>query len=47
MKHQGLISENDDILIIDENDWSIVRNDSMMMLLKERKILLGFSGFDC
>jgi hypothetical protein len=47
MKSQGLISEQDDnIIIIDEEDWDILRNYDTVLLESERKILLGFSGYN-
>jgi hypothetical protein len=47
MKSQGLISEkDDDIIIIDENDWDILRNHDSVLLESERKIILGFSGYN-
>jgi hypothetical protein len=47
MKSQGLISEQDDnIIIIDEEDWDILRNYDAVLLESERKILLGFSGYN-
>ena len=47
MKAQGLINEiDDDIIIIDEADWELVRNHDSVLLETERKILLGFSGYN-
>jgi hypothetical protein len=47
MKTQGLISGQDDnIIIIDEKDWDILRNYDSVLLESQRKILLGFSGYN-
>ena len=46
MKTQSLISDEDNIMIIDEDDWNILQQHDSMLLATERKIVIGFSGFD-
>lgn len=46
MKSQQLISEEDNVMIIDEDDWNILQEHDTMLQATERKIVIGFSGFD-
>ena len=45
MKKLGQIEEGEEVIIIDENDWKIIKNQDDAFVFANRKIICGFSTY--